>query len=244
MFPFYNPEGSRGWVVSPIYAGLFGWWRVSRVLRRMQRHSEAPGGSDIGVQNLMVALTTSLRPRRILEIGTHIGMGAVVVGHALKINQYGKLLTLEPAAHYQQYAARNVRAAGVQDYVEIVPYFSSDSACKERLRAEAPFELIFIDGAHDYDAVAHDLRLCAEVICDNGLILCHDVGRISPSLDPTGKGGGRQALWDFGVENPELRTIFLEFPVWLNDTGTAIVTRQKLLPDPRLGQLHAMAAQP
>jgi predicted O-methyltransferase YrrM len=202
----------------------------------MLNHHEAPGGSDLGVQNLIYMLAISLRPRRVLEIGTHIGTCAVIVGHALKSNGYGKLITLEPAAHYQKAAATHVRQAGVAEQVEILPCFSYDSRCRERLTAEAPFELIFIDGAHDYDAFQHDITLAAKLICDNGIIVCHDTGQLSPSMDPTGKGGVRQALWEFKNNNPEFQTIFLEFPVWLNSTGTAIICKERLDPDPRVFQ--------
>jgi predicted O-methyltransferase YrrM len=233
-FPFYNPESSRGWAVESIYNGSLTRWRVSRTLRRMAKDAESRGQSDVGVQNLIYALTVSLRPRRVLEIGTHIGTGAVVVGHALKSNGYGKLITLEPAKHYQTAAASNVRRAGVVQQVEILPCFSFDQQCRERLVAEGPFELIFIDGAHDYDAFRHDIEMAAQLICDNGIIVCHDVGSQSPALDPTGKGGVRQALWDFKEENADFKTIYLEFPVWLNDTGTALVCKERLSPDPAL----------
>lgn len=235
-FPFYNPESGRGWVVDAVYSGALARWRVSRTLRRMARHHEAQGNSDVGVQNLLYTMAVSLRPRRVLEIGTHIGTGAVIIGHALKTNGYGKLLTLEPASHYQAAAAAHVRQAGVADHVEILPFFSHDAPCRERLAAEAPFELIFVDGAHDYAAFKHDMAMAAELICDNGIIVCHDTGQQSPEMDPSRKGGVRQALWDFQLERPDFRTIFMEFPVWLNSTGTAIVCKERLQPDPRLLQ--------
>ncbi len=239
LFPFYNPESSRGWIVNAVYNGSLTRWRVSRTLRRMLTHHEAPGGSDVGAQNLLYMLAVSLRPRRVLEIGTHIGTGAVIIGHALKSNGYGKLITLEPGTHYQKAAASHVKQAGVAEQVEILPFYSYDPQCRDRLTAEAPFELIFIDGAHDYAAFQHDIALAAELICDNGIIVCHDTGSHSPAMDPSGKGGVRQALWDFKQKSPEFKTIFLEFPVWLNNTGTSLVCKQRLDPDPSADQATA-----
>lgn len=241
-FPFYNPESSRGWDVASTYNGALTRWRVSRTLRRMAKHPEVAGNSDVGVQNLLYTLAVSLRPRRILEIGTHIGFGAVIMGHALKTNGYGKLITLEPGPHYQKAAATHVAQAGLGDQVEILPFFSYDAECRERLAAEAPFELIFVDGAHDYDAVSDDIALAAGLVCDNGIIVCHDTGQGSPGMDPSGKGGVRQALWDFQLGNPEFRTIFFEFPVWLNNTGSAIVCKQRLDPNPTLSERAAAKA--
>lgn len=226
----YQPEASRGWIVGTIFDGSLNSWRVSRTLKRMAADPEAAGHSDRGAQNLIFSLAVSLRPRRVLEVGTHIGMGATIIGHALKQNGYGKLITLEPAPHYQRIAAKNLASARVSDYVSLVPYFSYDERCKALLDAEAPFELIFIDGAHDYESAAHDIELCASLLCANGLMVLHDVGALSGSLDQTGQGGVRQALADFCAANPEYRVIFLEFPVWLNNTGTALLTRQEFDP--------------
>jgi predicted O-methyltransferase YrrM len=114
--------------------------------------------------------------------------------------------------------------------VTIIPHFSYDKPCKDLLKGEAPFELMFIDGAHDYESAAHDIALGAELLCTNGIMVLHDVGAISGSLDPTSQGGVRQALVDFCDTNPEYRVIFLEFPVWLNNTGTALLSKQQLDP--------------
>lgn len=229
MLP-YHPETSRGWIVGGAFDGSLTSWRVARTLRKMAAGREAAGHSDKGVQNLIFTLAVSLRPRRVLEIGTHIGMGSVIIGHALKSNGYGKLITLEPAGHYQKIAARYINAARVADFVQIVPHFSHEDCCKELLWTEAPYELIFIDGAHDYAAASHDIALCAELLCTNGMMVLHDVGSISGSLDPSGQGGVRQALADFCDANPAFRAIFLEFPVWLNQTGTALVAKEQLDP--------------
>lgn len=231
----YHPENSRGWIVGSTFDGSLSSWRIRRTLKKMAADPEAKGHSDKGVQNLIFTLAVSLRPRRVLEIGTHIGMGAVIIGHALKANRYGKLITLEPAQHYYSISKKYVRTAGLTEYIQILPNFSYESRSKGVLKQEAPFELIFIDGAHDYRAATHDIALCAELLCDNGILVLHDVGSISDALDPTGGGGVRQALWDFCEQNPEFQALFLEFPVWLNNTGTAVVTKQRLDP-PMIGK--------
>jgi predicted O-methyltransferase YrrM len=236
----YKPESSRGWVVGTVAGGSLNNWRIARTLTRMDADPEAAGHSDKGVQNLIFSLAVSLRPRRVLEIGTHIGTGAVIIGHALKNNSYGRLITLEPAAHYRRAATKYVAAARLTDYVSIIPYFSYEVECKRLLEREAPFELIFIDGAHDYASAAHDIRLCAELLCTNGIMVLHDVGGMSGSLDPTGQGGVRQALADFCDEQPLYRAIFFEFPVWLNNTGTALVAKQQL--DPPIERTREPAA--
>ena len=76
----YHPEKERGWVVGATFDGSMRRWRLARTLKRMQADPEAAGHSDIGIQNLIFTLTVNLRPRRVLEIGSHIGMGTVIMG--------------------------------------------------------------------------------------------------------------------------------------------------------------------
>jgi predicted O-methyltransferase YrrM len=76
---FYNPENSRGWIVETVYAND----PASKILDQMHNDPEAPGESDIGIRNLLYTMILNLRPRRVLEIGCHIGSGAIVIGAAL-----------------------------------------------------------------------------------------------------------------------------------------------------------------
>lgn len=222
-------DPDRGWEVLPVFDGNR---QLTEALQAMMSSDEAPGHSDVGIQNLLYSEILNNRPRRVLEIGTHIGTASVIMGSALMRNGYGKLLTLEPQAHYQDIAAKNVEAAGVSSCVEILPFFSYQQECQDRLEEEAPFDLIFIDGAHDYESARHDIELCYSLLRINGLMILHDVGKRSPLMDPGGNGGVRRALHDFSEANPESRVIFREYPIWLNECGAALVTKQLLNPLP------------
>jgi predicted O-methyltransferase YrrM len=204
--------------------------QVNGALDAMSRDPENPGLSDVGVRNLIYALCLSLRPRRVLEIGGHIGVGCVSLGAALQTNGYGKVLTLEPQAHYRALIEKYVALAGVSDHVRIVPMFSHQRECWALLKEEGPFELIFIDGSHDYRDVLADLDLSDKLLHDNGVIVLHDVGTIAEEQDKTGKGGARQALLDFAARRTDYGVVFFEHPLWLNPCGAAIISRQRLAP--------------
>jgi predicted O-methyltransferase YrrM len=226
---FYQPEPSRGWEVLPTYNGDE---TLMRVLALMMEDRESPGHSDVGIQNLLYSEILNSRPHRVLEIGTHIGTASVIMGRALARNNYGKLLTLEPQAHYQRIAQGYIDAADVAPWVEIVPLFSYQPECVQRLADEAPFDLIFIDGAHEYEAALHDIRTCYGLLRDNAILVLHDVGRLSPDLDGSQRGGARRALFDFSAETPGARVIYREHPLWLNHCGAALVCKQALEPAP------------
>jgi predicted O-methyltransferase YrrM len=229
MTTAYQPEESRGWDVLPVYESDA---TLMRVLETMMTDAEAPGHSDVGIQNMLYSEVLNTRPRRVLEVGTLIGTAAVIIGSALKRNGYGKLLTLEPQAHCRAIATDYVAAADVSSWVEILPYFSYQDECRERLDAEAPFDLIFIDGAHEYDAARHDIELCYSLLRENGLLILHDVGKHSPAMDQSGQGGVRRALHEFASATPEARVIFREYPLWLNHCGAGLVCKQALNPAP------------
>jgi predicted O-methyltransferase YrrM len=229
MAKFYNPEPNRDWIVHPVFEGNS---NLSRVLDAIHEHPDSPGHSDVGIQNLLYTEILNTRPRRVLEIGTHIGTAAVIMATALEQNGYGKLLTLEPQEHFRNIAHEHVRLAGLDHRVEILPCFSYEEECRERLRGEAPFEVIFIDGAHEYEAALFDIELCYGLLADNGAMLLHDVGVRSPMMDSSGCGGVRQALYDFANRTDGIQVIFKEHPLWLNDCGAAIVCKQVLEPAP------------
>ncbi|MDB5685391.1 MAG: hypothetical protein JWM75_3089 [Sphingomonas bacterium] len=223
---FYQPEDGRGWVVLAAYHEE----TLLRVLDEMMDDPESAGFSDIGIRNILYTEVLNTRPRRVLEIGTHIGTGAVVMGTALQRNGYGKLISLEPQLKYKAIAEGYIARAGLSEMVEILPFFSYQDECQQRLRAEGPFDLIFIDGAHEYEAALFDIRLAYALLRENGLIILHDSGRDSPQMDQSGQGGVRRAVHDFAAETPGAVAIFREHPLWLNPCGAALICKQLLEP--------------
>lgn len=224
---FYLPESDRGWVVEPIYGESA---LVKQTLDRMAAHPESPGHSDIGVRNLIYTTIVNLRPRRVLEIGCHIGSGAVVIGAALRKNNYGKLFSLEPQDHYANIAQHFVDEAELSDRVQIVRRFSYEEECKNLLFEQGPFDVIFIDGSHEYDDAFHDIALSYELLRQNGMAILHDVGRASPGMDTSQKGGVRKALKDFAADKEGGQVIYFEHPLWPNPCGAAMLCKQEFEP--------------
>lgn len=57
----------------------------------------------------------------------------------------------------------------------MIPLRSQDLDATDWIRRYAPYDWVFIDGDHQYDAVASDARLALEVTRPGGHILFHDV---------------------------------------------------------------------
>lgn len=218
---------ARGWDVLPCFTQ--GAQIPYEFLEELQDHPQAAGKSSWGTRNMLYALILSMKPKRVLEIGTHIGSASVVMGTALKANGFGELICLEPGEHYQKIAQEHVDKAGLGEIVRIVGKFSYDPTLKEEVFHES-FDLIFLDATHTYEAASFDIKLAADNIADNGLIVLDDVGaEESAKIDETGKGGVRQALIDFQkVHGEEYKAIFFEFPFWLNPMGMAMLCKQQV----------------
>ncbi len=72
----------------------------------------------------------------------------------------------------------NLDGAGVNGLVRIVPKKSADAL--EQVPSEC--SVIFIDGAHDYEAVATDLRNYLPKIKPNGTVILHDATSCDPGV--------------------------------------------------------------
>jgi len=129
---------------------------------------------------LLFGLVETLRPDVCVEIGSARGLSACFVGLALKHQKHGKLYAIDPheptawndEASVDTYAVmrKNLRACGVDGYVEIVRSYSGDAA-KGWTR---PIDMIFIDGDHSYDGVRRDWDLFIPFVRDFGVVIFHD----------------------------------------------------------------------
>jgi MMP 1-O-methyltransferase len=64
----------------------------------------------------------------------------------------------------------NIRKAGVESLIKPIIKFSAEAVT----HIQNPIELLFIDGAHEYDAVLEDYELYAPLVCEGGFIAFHD----------------------------------------------------------------------
>ena len=231
----------RGYEVVPSFIGQP--LLDADLLAEMEHHPQAVGKSSWGTRNLLHALTLSLRPGVVLEIGAHIGSASVVIGTALKANNYGRLYCLEPADQSFSVLTEFVEKAGVSEYVRPLKLLSTSPELDAIVRDEV--DLIYLDANHSYSNASEDLRVCDRLLADNGLIVLDDVGpEVSPQIDPEGRGGVRQALLDFTRRRPDLHVILLEPPFWLNPCGLGLVCKQTITSrKARLGEHFARAIQ-
>jgi predicted O-methyltransferase YrrM len=227
-----DPEAiskERGWDVIPVFANPRFGEPYLNALREIREDPEHPGFSDVGIRNLIFTHILNLRPAAVLEIGAHIGTASLIIGQALKLNNFGRLYTLEPQSHFFERLEYYVDMAQVGSRVERINGLSSDESVRQQLRNAGPFEIIFVDANHNYRAVKEEVGYYWPLLSENGLMFFHDTSKVKgQSLDSEKLGGVRRAIAEAKHEFEDFNLIAYEYPLWLNDCGAAVACKQRI----------------
>ena len=214
------------------------WQRVSDRLAAAGI-GEASGGINRGDRRALYYLIRSLRPRSMLEIGTHVGASTVIAALALHDNsaQGG------PPATMTTVDIRDVNDERAQPWRE----FGSSASPREMLRtlgvghvvtfvtspsltflAGTPdtYEIAFLDGDHSAATVYREVPAAMRVLAPGGLILLHD---FFPGTRPLWPGavvlpGPAFATERLIEEGAQLRVVPLGELPWPTKLGTNVTS--------------------
>lgn len=112
----------------------------------------------------------------VLEIGSHQGRSTVVLGHALAAGG-GTVIAVDPFVEGKLFGGlstrekfeRNVEAAGLSQVVELV----ADYSTALRPTWTRGFDMLYIDGKHDYWTLSDDLRWAVHLPAGSAVVI-HD----------------------------------------------------------------------
>jgi predicted O-methyltransferase YrrM len=147
---------------------------------------------------LLHALAAEFAPVRVLEIGTCEGVSAV--HFAESIGNVVVTVDIEaPSAAYAQHLARGW-GLGVH------PITIDSRHALPIVERFAPFDVLYIDGAHDYESARGDYERFRPLLANGAIILCDDI-RFDESMDrfwdwvpdPKVELAGLHGAWGFGV---------------------------------------------
>ncbi len=237
FIPHQNPDG--GWTVCPVFLNPEYGAEYAATLEKLDADSDAPGFSDVGIRNLLFTHIVNLRPKAVLEIGSHIGTASVVMGQALKMNRSGHLYTLEPQEHYFKKATQYVAEAQVQEYVSVIQGMSSDETLRSKLASLAPFQVMFVDANHNYASVMEEIKSYWPLLAPNGCIFFHDTSVRAQELDTEKQGAVRRAIIEAAQLFPDFKLISYEYPLWLNPCGAAVACKQNIA-GAKTGWVHSL----
>ncbi len=187
------------------------------------------GGVNPGDRRALYYLIMALKPRNVLEVGTHIGASMLYIARALK--RFGGAMTsvdivdvnraadapwkqLKLARSPEEFAAK-LGCAG-QAAFHTGPSLDFMRGTKEK------FDLVFLDGDHSAHAVYQEAGAALSILAPGGVILLHDYYPEAKALYPDNViiTGPFQALARVGKENPAVTVMPLGMLPWPTKQGT------------------------
>lgn len=209
-----------------------------------------PGWLKPGQARLLFDQARALGPgARVLEIGSHQGRSTVVLAKALE-PLGGTVICIDPFVEGKLFGGtptrtkfeKHIAEAGVASRVDL----RADYSTRLRPTWSEPFDLLYIDGKHDFWTLSDDLRW-AEHLPPGGAIVIHDcyssigvtLGILRHVLASTriryAERSDSQAL--FFKARPSGRDrlrILAEMPWWIRNVVVKVLLRLRLRPLARL----------
>ena len=140
------------------------------------------GGINLKDQKIIFYLICHYKPKRILEIGTHLGHSLNVISNSLKVsslnrssidtidiynvNQHNKFVKFYKPLSPANLLKNNKYLHNVRFHSKGSDYFFKNNKKK--------FNFIFIDGNHTIDQTIKDISNSLKILDKNGIILIHD----------------------------------------------------------------------
>lgn len=155
---------------------------------------ELAGGVNPGDRRALYHLIGYFKPRRVLEIGTHIGASTIHLASALRrfVDQ-GTLCTAdvidvnEPEAAWRSLGMRQPPFGIMADLgLEPIVTFVIEPAATVLASCGQCFDMIFLDGDHSKSAVYREIAAALPALNPNGLLLLHDFYPDGKPLVPDG----------------------------------------------------------
>ncbi len=135
-------------------------------------------GVNPGDRRAIAALVSHLRPRTVLEIGTHIGSSTLTLAATLALTN-ARITTVDIADVNDPVARRWEKYGAPRPPVEIVSglapvSFVVDNSLSYLARTEEQYDFIFLDGSHLAATVYRELPLALRQLAPGGVLLLHD----------------------------------------------------------------------
>ena len=122
---------------------------------------------------ILYILTRFLKPNHVLEIGTYRAGSSEIIARALRSNEKGDLLTIDPFGQERVPQILDTWPAGLKKHINYLPLSSMD--CFIKLASNVSFDIIFVDGDHSYEHALYDLQMAARYAVPGGIVIMDNV---------------------------------------------------------------------
>jgi predicted O-methyltransferase YrrM len=211
------------------------WDNDNEVIARIYGDNDNIGGVNPGDRRALYYLIMALKPKNVLEIGTHIGASTLHIASALKqLNNNGKVTSADiiDVNHPQSGPWKQLGMAkspkdfatelGCHDHIDfhVGPCLDFMSKTKHR------YDFIFLDGDHTAKAVYKEVSTALSLLNKNGVILLHDFYPDAKPLFPDNfvLRGPFTALESIKKQSPAIDVLPLGNLPWPTKLGTNITS--------------------
>jgi caffeoyl-CoA O-methyltransferase len=163
--------------------------------------------SDPEVACLLTIVARLARPKLIVELGTNIGYGAIVLARAA--GREARVITIEYRAELVEEARGFIAEAGLSDRVEV----KNGMAIPELEKIDGPIDLVYIDCVKE--EYPRYLEIAAPKLSERGLLVADNalwMGEVARESPRDGERERAEALRAFNlslVSRPELCGVVL-----------------------------------
>lgn len=210
------------------------WNAAQAEIGAVMTDSDLHGGVNPGDRRALFYLIKALRPRSVLEVGTHIGASTLYIAQALKATGHEATVTTVDVVDvnaangpWQQVGLprtpeANAQMLGCRDRI----HFRSQSSLAFMHETAARFDLIFLDGDHSANAVYQEVAAGLRLLNPGGVILLHDYYPDARVMYPDGTiiFGPFQALNRIGRENDSIKVCPLGALPWETKQGSHLTS--------------------
>jgi predicted O-methyltransferase YrrM len=153
---------------------------------------------------LLFSLVRQQKPASCIEMGTCVGISGSYIAAALRLNNRGKLVSLEGVAAFAEVARRNFAALSLEGVAEVVvgPFHETLSYS---LEDASPIDFIFIDGHHDEQATTTYFETALPFLAPLSIAVFDDINwsegmkRAWSSISAAPQCTARFSLRNFGI---------------------------------------------
>ncbi|MEO7111406.1 MAG: O-methyltransferase [Polyangiaceae bacterium] len=163
--------------------------------------------SDPEVASFLAVTTLAARPKFIVELGTNIGYGAIVLARAA--GAQAKVLTIELSSELCEVAREFIREAELESRIEV----RQGAAIQELEKISQPIDLAYVDCVKE--EYPRYLELLVPKMAPRGIIIADNVlwkGHVARNAVPESERERTEAIRKFNlaiVQHPNLRAVIL-----------------------------------
>lgn len=203
--------------VPPLYASLTEEeWQLMDHWYADTSRKDLVGECAVPMMSLLQGFVMGNNVRRIVQLGTHSGYSALLLGFFLRRSgaQRG-LISFEIGESLVGYTREWVQRAGLTQFVHVEHRSSlhADATAVAGEYLQGQPQLVFVDSSHEYASTLAELESWYPQLAPGGLMILHDTSEFAATFDSTHQGGVQRALREWRGLHPGIETFSLNHDV-------------------------------